>query len=84
MADAARCSHTADVLDAFRTGVEQTHRWLHETFQQTLRANLTEAEAAVEQAVKSLRAERARYMRNSEVAKRLYATDLQLGGGGGG
>lgn len=73
-ADAARCAHTAAVLEVFRNGVDQTHRWLHDTFRQTLRLNLTEAETAVRQQVGLLKAERARYMAASEVAQRLYVS----------
>lgn len=73
-ADSARCAHTAAVLEVFCTGVDHTHRWLHDTFKRTLRANLTEAETTVRLQAGLLRAERARYMAASEVAQQIYVS----------
>lgn len=78
MADKARLTHTVAVLDAFRQCVDQTHQWLHETFRKTLHTNLADAEVVVGQAAQMLRNERARYMRATKQAQRVYVGPQQI------
>lgn len=71
MANSARYRHTKQVLEAYQTNLNSAVKWLHETFQKTLRVDLNEAENAVIEVAKQLRQERLLHM-NRTVGNQMH------------
>lgn len=78
MANVARCQHTKMVLNVYQSNVEAATKWLHETFQRTLRANLSESESSVIAIVMQLRRERMKYMSGTIGKEPYLAADTLL------
>lgn len=74
IANVDRYQHTLRVLTAYQNSLNESMKWLHETFKQTLKKDLIDAEEMVTMIAKRLRQHRINYIQ-MKIGNKQYARD---------
>lgn len=74
MANTDRYQHTLNVFVAYETSLSSALKWMYETFKNTLKKDLTEAEDSVLKVAKQLRQIRVEYIQ-TRASNKLYLPD---------
>lgn len=74
IANVDRYQHTLRVLTVYQESLNESMKWLHDTFKQTLKKDLADAEEIVSAIAKRLRQHRTNYIQ-VKIGNKLYTRD---------